>query len=89
MLIVVILSISVAIINTFLTIKLLRERDSDREQSVQAIRNQYKTFTKAKEELLDHADQEYLRGKQMGKRAILRMIREKIDNGELKVVVKK
>lgn len=81
----------ISMVSYWAILRLLNERNEDRERYADAIRNQYKLFTEAKhalqEQCIEEKEQAYGTGRQEGKRAVLSWIKQNVDDGTMTVKV--
>lgn len=80
--------IALAFLSYGLVLRLVNERNEERDKFTRAIQNQYNQFTRAKKELIEEKQQAHLRGKQEGKRMVLDWIKTQVDDGVITVQVK-
>lgn len=70
-------------------LKLLNERNNDRERMTKALQNQYLQFKQAKQTLIEEREAANTLGKQEGKRLVLDWIRQNVDDGTMTVSINK
>lgn len=90
--IVIILTVAfllLAMVSTWVVLKLTNERNADQWRYTEALQNQYHQFTAAKKALIEEKDAAHILGKQEGKRLVLDWIKQQVDDGAITVKVGK